>query len=626
MNHSNRTPRDTGQKRTQKQSIVCLIAMLLAVIYCFGIIAAACSTVKGKKATQKKDTGISMEYETTLFDPSRVHTIDIQIKENDWQTLKENALSKEYYDCTLVIDEETYNHVGVRTKGNSTLIQSMVRDWDRYSLIFDFGAFNLSQRYYGLDKISLYNNACDSSYLKNMISYDMMRQMGVPTPLCSYAAIYLNGEYVGLYIAMESIDESFAVRNFGYDYGQIYKPEQFDVAAILNGTTNSDVRINISSLASDTGSIEIAELLEIPVDAVALKYMGESFDSYTEIWDNAVFNIGKNDKKRLIQSIKNINYGDNLSETVNMEELARYFAVHNFVMNTDGYTTEMAHNYYLYEKNGKLQMIPWDYDQALGTVGAVGDAGDITEFINLAIDTPVLHTTMEERPILNCLLQDETGKKLYHESLQDLLDTYIYSGYLEEYILTYVEMITPYVKTDPTSDVSMEKFTLAIESVYDFCTLRSQSIQKQLDGVIPSTTQEQQLYPEILINASGFSSPDSGNFIEMLLPEGSDLGIEDALRNLNLNLVSIIKMLPVSDIARQSNDNSSEDILSKMYDMGIIRDTYEFRHQLFVMLLSFIRSIVVMLITIIVVIVMIIWIQRYGNSREPKPREKRKQT
>lgn len=615
-----------GQKTTQKQRIICLIAMLLALIYCFGLIVTAHNTTKGTEAIQKKDTGISMEYETMLFNASQVHTIDIQIKENDWQNLKDTALSKEYYDCTLVIDGETYNHVGVRTKGNSTLLQSIIRDWDRHSLVLDFGAFNPSQRYYGLDKISLYNNACDSSYLKNMISYDMMRQMGVPTPLCSYTAIYLNGEYVGLYVAMESVDESFAVRNFGYDYGQLYKPEQFDAAAILNGTTNSDVRINISALLSNTSSIEVAELLEIPVDTVALKYMGDTLNSYTEIWDNAVFKIGKNDKKRLIQSLKDINYGENISEAVNINELARYFAVHNFVMNTDGYTTQMAHNYYLYEKDGQLQMIPWDYDQTLGTVGAVGDAGDITEFINLAIDTPVLHTYVEERPILNCLLEDEVGKELYHEALQELLDTYIYSGYLDEYIRTYVEMITPYVKTDPTSDVSMEKFTLAIESVYDFCNLRSQSIQGQLDGVIPATTQEQQLHPEMLVDASGFSSPDSGNFIQMLLPENSDLGIEDALSNLNLNLISIIKMLPISDMATSWNDNSSEDILSKMSDMGMIRDTNEFRHQLFVMVSSSIRSVAVILIAIIVVIVMIIWIRRYGNHREPRPQARRKQT
>ena len=68
-----------------------------------------------------------------------------------------------------------------------------------------------------------------------MICFDLMRQMGIPTPLRSYTAVYLNGEYLGLYMAMEGVDTSFAVRNFGYDYGQLYKPEEFDLAAILTG-------------------------------------------------------------------------------------------------------------------------------------------------------------------------------------------------------------------------------------------------------------------------------------------------------------------------------------------------------------------------------------------------------
>lgn len=84
-----------------------------------------------------------------------------------------------------------------------------------------------------------------------------MRQMGVPTPLCSYTAVSLNGEYVGLYVAMEGVEVSFAVRNFGYDYGLLYKPEQFDVAGILNGEYTDTVTIDSSQLLSENGMVQI---------------------------------------------------------------------------------------------------------------------------------------------------------------------------------------------------------------------------------------------------------------------------------------------------------------------------------------------------------------------------------
>ncbi len=49
-----------------------------------------------------------------------------------------------------------------------------------------------------------------------------------------------------------------------------------------------------------------------------------------------------------------------------MDEVLRYFVVHNFVVNGDSYTGSMIHNYYLYEQDGKLSMIPWDYNLAFG--------------------------------------------------------------------------------------------------------------------------------------------------------------------------------------------------------------------------------------------------------------------
>ena len=52
---------------------------------------------------------------------------------------------------------------------------------------------------------------------------------------------------------------------------------------------------------------------------------------------------------------------------VNVEEVLRYFVVHNFVVNGDSYTGSIIHNYYLYEEDGQLSMIPWDYNLAFGT-------------------------------------------------------------------------------------------------------------------------------------------------------------------------------------------------------------------------------------------------------------------
>ena len=69
-------------------------------------------------------------------------------------------------------------------------------------------------------------------------------------------------------------------------------------------------------------------------------------------------------------------YSNIFGNVVNMDEVIRYFVVHNFVCNFDSYTGSMIHNYYLYEEDGQLSMIPWDYNLAFGGFSAGSGDGD----------------------------------------------------------------------------------------------------------------------------------------------------------------------------------------------------------------------------------------------------------
>lgn len=62
-------------------------------------------------------------------------------------------------------------------------------------------------------------------------------------------------------------------------------------------------------------------------------------------------------------------------------------AVHTFSVNMDSLSGSMAHNYYLYEYDGQLNMFPWDYNLSFGGM-SMGGSGSATEMVNDAIDTP----------------------------------------------------------------------------------------------------------------------------------------------------------------------------------------------------------------------------------------------
>ena len=65
----------------------------------------------------------------------------------------------------------------------------------------------------------------DNTMMKDYLTYQMMEKFGATSPLCSYAYMTVNGEDWGLYLAVEGIEEGFLQRNYGSDYGNLYKPD-----------------------------------------------------------------------------------------------------------------------------------------------------------------------------------------------------------------------------------------------------------------------------------------------------------------------------------------------------------------------------------------------------------------
>ena len=61
--------------------------------------------------------------------------------------------------------------------------------------------------------------------MKDYLTYRLMHEFGVDSPLCSYVYITVNGQDWGLYLAVEGVEESFLTRNYGNEYGELYKPD-----------------------------------------------------------------------------------------------------------------------------------------------------------------------------------------------------------------------------------------------------------------------------------------------------------------------------------------------------------------------------------------------------------------
>lgn len=520
-------------------------------------------------------------YEGTLFDTSTVHTINIIM--DDWDEFIANCKNEEYYSCAVVIDNEAYKNVAIRAKGNTSLTQVESYGNNRYSFKIEFDHYDSTKNYYGLDKLCLNNLIQDNTYMKDYLTYQMMAQMGVASPLCSYANIMVNGEGWGFYLAVESIEESFLQRNYGKNYGELYKPdsqsmgggrgngEKFNMDDFIGQDNESETSDNTTNAGNTQQTVpegsrggnlvnpsadrqvpdgmqdgqmfggmqggQISDGMQdgqMPdgmqsgqmsgnmqngkmhggdkggmangSDDVLLKYIDDNIDSYANIFNNAKTDISDSDKERLIAALKKLSSGEELTDTVDIEKVIRYFVVHNFVLNFDSYTGSMIHNYYLYEKDGQMQMIPWDYNLAFGGFDSAGGA---TNLVNYPIDSPVSGGNAEERPMLAWIFTNEEYTELYHQCFAEFISEYFDSGYFGEMIDRVSSMIAPYVEKDPTKFCTYEEFETGISTLKKFCLLRAESISGQLEGTIGSTSDTQE--NNTLIDVGDLQISDMGS-------------------------------------------------------------------------------------------------------------------
>ena len=436
------------------------------------------------------------EYASRLFDSGRVHTVDLQVE--DWAQFIADAPEEEYVPCTVVIDGEEFYQVGLRAKGNNSLRLTEEYGLARYSLKLEFDHYVGGGSYHGLDKFSLDASFQDNSYLKSYLVYDMMDFMEVPAPLCSYVWVTVNGQPWGLFFAVEEPEAAFARRNFGANHGVLYKPDYTSLNA-----ENADV---------------------------ALRYVDDDPASYPNIFDNAKFDIDTADQARLIQALKTLASGENLETAVNVDEVLRYFAVQVFVMNWDSYLGHTSHNYFLYEEDGILSVLPWDYNLAFGTyaLGMTDPIRDPNVLINWPINTPARGETMLERPLYHNLMKNNEYFALYHAYFDQLLTEYFESGRYEAVIRETQALVAPYVEADPTAFCSHEDHLLAVDTLLEVCRLRAESVRGQLEGRYPSTLAQWAQHPVFGADASHMDLRDLGDFQDLEEAKGrQDAALQD---------------------------------------------------------------------------------------------------
>jgi spore coat protein CotH len=386
-----------------KKIFILILVVLMVFTGCSG------TTDTVQMPVETSENTVDQEY-SIFFEQGEIHEIKIDIADTDFQNILENPLDEEYHPATITLDGIVVDDVGFRTKGNSTLRDVAGSDSERYSFKFKVDEY-LDQDLLGLDEFVINNMFSDSSYLREYISYKAMADNGLDVPLSSFVNVYINDELYGLYLLVESVDDSFLERNFGSNNGNLYRADIGTSLAIVDGKY-------IENTDQKNGEDESKADLYNFMDVLNGMPDGEKGDIET---------------------------------VLDVESALRYIATNTLLENYDSLNGQHEQNYYLYNDNGIFVVIPWDYNMSFGSFGGSGQS-------TVDIDNPISGTPTAS-PLIENLLEVDEYRVLYYEILEEYID---YFSDFETQVTTLSTLIRESVENDPTKFTTMENFESSV--------------------------------------------------------------------------------------------------------------------------------------------------------------------
>nr|WP_085170561.1 CotH kinase family protein [Paenibacillus barengoltzii] len=499
------------RKGTRLLLWTCVGLLLVGLIACEATMNSGGSSVTNSQTGAAGKRTVSAEekkLDEEVFPKDRVVDVKITIDEADFQDMLDNASAEEFKTASVDYNGHHFDNVGIRTKGNLSL-RSVVQmsDSDRYSFKLSFDEY-VNQTLEGIQKINLNNNYSDATYMREFLTYELSEQMGLPTPKHSYVNVYINGELWGFYLAVEQIGDAYLERNFGNAYGALYKGEM-------------------------TGS------------GSDLTWLGDDLSAYTGLVQKSKSSNGD----ILIKMLDELNNGSNYEKYINVPDALGYIALNTLTNNMDSYIGANKQNYYLYEDDGVFSILPWDYNMAFGGMGrggggfgrganggagggadgaggaagatgaadggaqdgatggddagaargqpqagagadaqggAAAPGGGSSGRSNLLIDEPT-QGAVADRPLVAKLLAVDEYKVQYHDILQSAIDNFLENDKFSARVTELSEMISSYVKADPTAFYTYEEYEQAVPQLISTNASQIENIQQQLDGTIASS-------------------------------------------------------------------------------------------------------------------------------------------
>ena len=367
-----------------------------------------------------------------FFDAYTVHDVQLLVNSRDWQEVRERYLEDIYVPADFVWRGIRVRNVAIRVRGLAT------RNAVKPGLRIDFNRYVDGQDFLGLSALVLDNTVKDPSVVREWASMSLIARMGQPAPRESFARLYVNGAYQGLYVLVEPVDSRFLARALGDGSGYLFEHR------FLNG-------FYADYLGDDYNAYRVrfdAQTRQLEPDSVLYSPIRDLFYEVNQPMDAA--------------------WRERVGLLIDLPQMVTYVAIETFLAEMDGFlgTAGMA-NFYLHRgPDGPLhRLLAWDRDTTFQDVESS------------------IFTRVEDNQLFRRALEFPDLRKLYLDVLETCARTASDGRWLEYEIMRAHLAIREAVREDTQKPYSYDDYEQAVAHLLAFAQRRPLFILNEIAGV-----------------------------------------------------------------------------------------------------------------------------------------------
>ena len=363
-----------------------------------------------------------------IFNPAVLHEVRIVIDPADWQALRDNFRTNQYYAANVSIDGQVVEQVGIRSRGKGS------RSGEKPAIKIDFNKYVETQTFHGYGAVHVKNAVQDASFLREVLALSVYEALGIPAPGISFARVTVNDQYWGLFNLVEDVKKKFLTDRYGEDGGNLFK---YEYTEVWDFSSKGDV---------------VGAYVPVPMQA-------ETNEDHLDGSGLVTF-------VKAINELPDASFSRDIAGYLDPVKFLTYVAAENATADNDGFVGYAGmNNFYLYQfkNSSRFVFIPWDKN---------------TSFVQP--DWPIFQR-LEMNLLTLRLLTDPAMKQAYVDAMKRAAG-FVGTAFLGPKLEASYRLVREAALTDTKKPFTNEEFELAVGGLRGIIAGRPQDILSQTTG------------------------------------------------------------------------------------------------------------------------------------------------